>query len=73
MSDPLFVDRVRRYWVVPVKVYEPGSRLLALIGAENFDPMCTHIHLAVDSKRRILAGDPVRREVLIFSPLGQRA
>lgn len=59
--------------VARVKVYERGGKLVALIGAENFDPMCTHIHLAVDSKRRILAGDPVRREVLIFSPLGQRA
>jgi len=26
------------------------------------------IHLAVDSKGRILAADPVRREVIVFSP-----
>ncbi len=53
--------------VARVKVYEPEGRLLALIGPENFDPNCIHIHLAVDSKGRILAADPVRREVLVFS------
>ncbi len=50
-----------------VKVYEPGGKLIALIGPEHFDPACTTLHLAVDSKERILAGDPVRREVKIFS------
>jgi hypothetical protein len=55
--------------VARVKVYEPDGRLLALIGPENFDPNCVHIYLAVDSKGRILAGDPVRRVVKIFSPV----
>jgi len=56
--------------VARVKVYEPeGEKLLAVIGSENFDPKCTNIHLAVDSKGRILAADPVRREVQIFSPV----
>ncbi len=49
--------------VARVKVYEPDGRLLAVIGPEQFDPDCIHIHLAVDSKGRILAGDPVRREI----------
>jgi hypothetical protein len=53
--------------VARVKVYEPDGKLLAVIGPENFDPNCIHIHLAVDSKGRILAADPVRRQVNIFS------
>ncbi len=53
--------------VARVKVYEPDGRLLALIGPEHFAPECIHIHLAVDSKGRILAADPVRREIKIFS------
>jgi hypothetical protein len=29
--------------------------------------VCTHLHLAVDSKGRIVVADPVRREVKVFS------
>ena len=54
--------------VARVKVFEPDGRLLAVIGTEHFDPMCTQIHLAVDSKGRILAADPVRRRILVFTP-----
>jgi hypothetical protein len=50
-----------------VKVYEPDGRLLAVIGPEHFDPKCTQIHLAVDSKGRILAADPVRRAITVFA------
>jgi hypothetical protein len=39
-----------------------------MIGPEHFDPSTIHIHLAVDSRGRILAADPVRREVKIFAP-----
>jgi sugar lactone lactonase YvrE len=53
--------------VARVKVYEPDGTLLAVIGPEHFDPSTTHIHLAVDFRGRILAADPVRREVKIFS------
>jgi len=53
--------------VARVKVYDPNGTLLALIGPEHFDPACVHIHLAVDSKGRILAADPVRRHVMVFS------
>jgi hypothetical protein len=53
--------------VARVKVYDTNGKLLALIGSEHFDPNCIHIHLAVDSKERILAADPVRREIKIFS------
>ena len=53
--------------VARVKVYEPDGRLLGLIGPENFDPACIHIHLAVDAGGRILAADPVRREIRIFA------
>ena len=53
--------------VARVKVYDPDGTLLAVIGPEHFDPSTTHIHLAVDSRGRILAADPVRREVKVFS------
>jgi hypothetical protein len=53
--------------IARVKVYEPSGRLLALIGPDHFDPGCTHIHLAVDSKGRILAADPVRLEIKVFT------
>jgi hypothetical protein len=57
--------------VARVKVYEPGGRLLAVIGPENFDPDCTHIFLDVDSKGRILAADPVRRQIAVYSLVGE--
>jgi hypothetical protein len=53
--------------VARVKVYGPDGRLLAVIGPEHFDPKCTQIHLAVDAKGRILAADPVRREITVFA------
>lgn len=53
--------------VARVKVFEPDGRLLAVIGPEHFDPMCTLIHLAVDAQGRIWAGDPVRRTITIFA------
>ena len=54
--------------VARVKVYAADGRLLAVIGPGPFDPACTQIHLAVDSKGRILAADPVRRLIQVFSP-----
>lgn len=53
--------------IARVKVFEPDGRLLALIGPEHFDPMCTRIHLAVDSHGRIYAADPVRRTITVFT------
>jgi hypothetical protein len=53
--------------VARVKVYEASGRLLALIGTSHFDQSVTHLFLAVDSKGRILAGDPARREVKVFA------
>ncbi len=58
--------------VARVKVYEPGGKLLAVIGPEHFDPACTSIRLAVDSKGRIAAADPVRREIKMFTPVTQK-
>ena len=46
-----------------VKVFDAAGKLLALIGPEHFDPQCIHLHLAVDSKGRILVADPVRLDV----------
>jgi hypothetical protein len=53
--------------IARVKVFDPDGRLIAFIGPEHFDQKSTHIHLAVDSKGRILAADPVRREIQIFA------
>jgi hypothetical protein len=54
--------------VVPrVKVYDAEGKLLSVIRPEHFDPKCSHLHLAADSKGRILVADPVRLEVKVFS------
>ena len=59
-------------WVkTRVKVYSPEGKLLALIGPGNFDPQCVHLHLAVDSKGRILVADPIRREIQVFSAVSK--
>lgn len=49
-----------------VKVFGKDRVLLAVIGPEHFDRMCTHIHLAVDSTGRVVAADPERRTVTVF-------
>jgi hypothetical protein len=56
-----------------LKLYEPGGKLLAMIGPGHFDPACTFIRVAVDSKGRILAADPVRRQITVFSPAAKEA
>ncbi|MEJ2108938.1 MAG: hypothetical protein P8Z37_03300, partial [Acidobacteriota bacterium] len=53
--------------VARVKVFDPEGALIAYIGPENFHPECRNIHLAVDSRGRILAADPLRREIKIFA------
>jgi sugar lactone lactonase YvrE len=58
--------------IARVKVFEPDGRLLAFIGPEHFDRMCTQIHLAVDSQGRILAGDPVRRTITAFARVAKK-
>ncbi len=50
-----------------VKVFERDGRLIGFIGPEHFDRMVTQIHLAVDSRGRIFAGDPVRRTITVFA------
>jgi sugar lactone lactonase YvrE len=52
--------------VARVKVFSRDRRLLAVIGPEHFDPMCRHIHIAVDSTGRIVAADPERRTIASF-------
>jgi hypothetical protein len=51
-----------------VKVFERDGRLIGYIGPEHFDRMVTQIHLAVDARGRVLAGDPVRRTITVFAP-----
>jgi hypothetical protein len=57
--------------VARVKVYDPSGRLLAVIGQEHFDQRCVHLHLAVDSRKRIVVADPVQLEVKVFAPRNQ--
>ena len=52
-----------------VKVYSPDGKLRGLIGPEHFDLRCVHLYLTVDSKNRILVGDPVRLTITIFAPI----
>ena len=54
--------------IARVKVFDPDGTLIAFIGPENFDQQCRNIHLEVDSRGRIIAADPVRRVIKIFSP-----
>ncbi len=51
-----------------VKVYSSEGKILAVIGSEHFDPNCLHLHLAVDSKGRVIVADPVRLQLKVFSP-----
>jgi hypothetical protein len=53
--------------VARVKVYASSGRLLGVIGTEHFDQKATHLFLAVDANGRILAGDPISREVKVFA------
>lgn len=55
-----------------VKVYTSEGKLQGLIGPEHFDLRCVHLHLAVDSRNRILVGDPVRLKVTIFAPIQKK-
>jgi hypothetical protein len=55
-----------------VKVYSPKGKLQAFIGPEHFDLRCIHLHLAVDSRNRILVGDPVRLGIKIFAPVHKK-
>lgn len=50
-----------------VKVFGADRTLLAVIGPEHFDPMCRHIHVAVDSAGRIVTADPERRAIAAFA------
>jgi hypothetical protein len=52
--------------IARVKVFSKDRALLAVIGPEHFDPMCRHIHIAVDSTGRIVAADPERRTISLF-------
>jgi len=54
--------------VARVKVFTAAGVLMAVIGPEHFDPMCTQIHLAADAKGRVYAADPVRRRIQVFAP-----
>ena len=53
--------------VARVKVFNKDRVLQAVIGPEHFDPMCRQIHVAVDSSGRIIAADPERRTIAIYT------
>jgi hypothetical protein len=55
-----------------VKVYSPDGKLQGLIGPEHFDLRSVHLYLAVDSRNRIIVGDPVRFKIKIFTLVQNR-
>ncbi len=52
--------------IARVKVFDKDRSLVAVIGPEHFDPMCRHIHVAVDSTGQVVAADPERRTIAVF-------
>jgi hypothetical protein len=52
--------------IARVKVFDRDRALVAVIGPEHFDPMCRHIHVAVDSTGQVVAADPERRTIAVF-------
>jgi hypothetical protein len=52
--------------IARIKVFDKDRSLMAVIGPEHFDPMCRHIHVAVDSTGQVVAADPERRTIAVF-------
>jgi hypothetical protein len=52
-----------------VKVYTPVGAFVTVFGTADFDPTAKNIDLAVDAVGRIFAVDPVRRRVLVYTPV----
>jgi streptogramin lyase len=50
------------------KVYDAEGELLAVIAAEEFDPNCKNMDLAVDSSGRVYIVDTVRLQIHVFVP-----
>jgi sugar lactone lactonase YvrE len=50
------------------KVYDAEGQLLAVIAAEEFDPNCKNMDLAVDSLGRVYIVDTVRLQIHVFVP-----
>ena len=51
-----------------VKVYDPGGKLLAVMGETDFDPACKNMDVAVDAQGHIYVIDTVRLHVCVFAP-----
>lgn len=56
-----------------LKVYDAAGKLLALVGAEAFDPTCKNMDVAVDSRGRIYVADTVRLCITVFEKMGQES
>jgi hypothetical protein len=50
------------------KVYSADGKLLALVGAGEFDPTCKNMDVAVDSQGRIYVIDTARLHICVFAP-----
>ena len=51
-----------------VKVYNADGKLLAVIGADDFDPRCKNMDVAVDSQGRIHVIDTARLYICVYAP-----
>ena len=50
------------------KVYTADGKLLALVGQDDFDPICKNMDVAVDSQGRIYVIDTARLHICVFAP-----
>lgn len=50
-----------------VKAYDRGGKLLAIIAADDFDPLCKNMAIAVHGQGRVYAADTVRLQILAFT------
>jgi len=51
-----------------VKVYNAGGKLLVVISADDFDPRCKNMDVAVDSQGRIYVIDTARLHICVYAP-----
>lgn len=50
-----------------VKIYDPGGKLLEVMGTNAFDPGSRNMDVAVDAEGTVYVIDPVRRRICVFS------
>jgi hypothetical protein len=51
------------------KLYHFSGKLLAVVAADVFDPICKNMDVAVDSRGRISIADTVKLAIVVFEPV----